>query len=151
MKEATKEKVNGVVEDIGKGSSILGGLMLSQIILGFIPREITKISLLDKLIPFTGAMAIGVSTVGLSKNKYVKSAGFGVIASGVASAFNRLTEGSTNKVAQKINEATNLPTVSLNGLGNLPMLTQGDSAFLSGGLKAAPAALPMFADSPFAS
>lgn len=106
--------VKEVGSDITKFLAGLLGVSVGQLVISFVPS--TKVDILDKILP--GAVNIGGAVLVATqfKDPHAKMAAMGLGISGTASLVNKFTAGSTNTIVQKINQATALPTISLNGV-----------------------------------
>lgn len=126
--------VKSVSSDITKYLSTIAGMAVGQIVMGFVPS--TKNAMIDKVLP--GAIGLTASVVLASKSSdpHVKAGALGIGIAGTAKIVNNFTLGKTGILA-KINMATSLPEVSLDGLRGL-----GDVNLLNAA--PAPRALPSY-------
>lgn len=122
------EQIKEVGSDITKFLAALVGVGVGQVIVSVVPS--TKIDLVDKVLPGAINIGGGILVATQFKDPHAKMVAVGLGTSGAASIVNKFTAGSTNKIVQKINQATQLPTVSLSGFGGFRGLGQTDRTLL---------------------
>jgi hypothetical protein len=132
------------VNEVGKDISHFGvnilGVAVGQVLMGLIPS--TGNPAVDKFLPGALGLAGAILITSKAKDQYAKEAAKGLGIAGTANLIHKLTAGKTGILA-KVNQATNLPQVNLNGfhgfrgLGEaaamlqLPQATEVPASFLS--------------------
>ena len=130
MNDKLKKQLEEWGIDLKTFLSILGGLALGRLTVSLVPS--VQNEMLNKVLAGLVGSGIAIATTGFAKNKYVKYGAMGFGTAGVADIIAKLTEGSDNRIIQKINQAAALPEIDLSGLRGFGQVYAGEDMFLQG-------------------